>query len=81
MPVMDGFEATRIIRDQTSSVQNHAVPIIAMTAFAMKGDEARCLAEGMNDYIAKPVDAEVLVTKVDYWASADGFARGEIERP
>ena len=55
MPEMDGFEATAVIRDPDSRVLNHAVPIIAMTANAMKGDRERCLEVGMNNYLAKPV--------------------------
>ena len=53
MPVMDGFEATRIIRQDQ---KNHSLPIIAMTANAMSGDKERCIASGMDDHIAKPID-------------------------
>lgn len=56
MPVMDGVEATRIIRDPESRVLDHDVPIVALTAHAIKGDRERFLQAGMNDYIAKPVD-------------------------
>jgi PAS domain S-box-containing protein len=55
MPEMDGFEACRMIRDPESRVGDHKIPIIAMTAHAMKGDRERCLQEGMDDYISKPV--------------------------
>ena len=55
MPMMDGLEATRQIRNPQSNVPNHKIPIIAMTASAMKGDRERCLEAGMNDYLAKPI--------------------------
>ena len=58
MPVMDGFEATREIR-KLPSVKN-TIPIIAMTAHALKGDEEKCLAAGMNDYVAKPITQDRL---------------------
>jgi len=54
MPVMDGFEATRKIRDPKTGVKNPQIPIIALTAFAMKGDREKCLLCGMNDYLPKP---------------------------
>jgi PAS domain S-box-containing protein len=55
MPVMNGFEATQAIRDPRSGVRDPHIPIIAMTAHAMKGDREKCLEVGMNDYISKPV--------------------------
>ena len=51
MPEMDGLEATAIIRDPTSTVRDHAIPIIAMTANAFAEDRERCLAVGMNDFL------------------------------
>jgi CheY-like chemotaxis protein/two-component sensor histidine kinase len=58
MPVMDGFEATRSIRNGEQAGER--VPIIAMTAHAMEGDRDRCLAAGMDGYVAKPVSASTL---------------------
>ena len=55
MPEMDGFEATGVIRDPRSKVRRHDIPVIAMTAHAMKGDRERCLEAGMDDYVAKPI--------------------------
>jgi signal transduction histidine kinase/DNA-binding response OmpR family regulator len=65
MPVMDGFEATRRIREAGSGVMNPSIPIIAMTANAMQGDRQRCLDAGMNDYISKPVDPQQLARVVE----------------
>jgi PAS domain S-box-containing protein len=55
MPVMDGIEATRRIRDPQSGVLNHNVPIIAMTANVLASDREKCVAAGMNGFVAKPV--------------------------
>ena len=63
MPEMDGMEATRKIRNPQSAVQNHQIPIIAMTAHAMQGDREKCLEAGMNDYVSKPVSPQALVTR------------------
>jgi len=56
MPEMDGIEATRRIRDPETGCLDPAVPIVALTARAMWGDEQRCIHAGMNDYASKPVD-------------------------
>ena len=67
MPVMGGFEASSLIRDPHSKVLNHDIPIIAMTANAIKGDREKCIAAGMTDYIPKPVDPETLVRVLTKW--------------
>ncbi|WP_321491352.1 PAS domain S-box protein [uncultured Desulfobacter sp.] len=61
MPGMDGYQATRRIRDPETGVLDSNIPIIAMTAYAMQGDREKCLSNGMNDYISKPIDRDALV--------------------
>jgi len=67
MPEMDGFEATRRIRDPRSAVLHHGIPIIAMTAHAMQGDRERCLDAGMDDYVTKPISPQALAEALDRW--------------
>ena len=71
MPVMDGFEATRHVRSSQSAVQNHQVPIIAMTAHTMQGARERCLDAGMNDYVTKPVSPAALAEVLDRWLTRE----------
>jgi two-component system sensor histidine kinase/response regulator len=98
MPVMDGYEATKAIRDvEKSIVTGHSsvgrqstndkwqmtngrsiatrVPIVAMTAHALKGYRERCLEAGMDDYIAKPLRRKELVTMVDKWSKSNDDCR------
>lgn len=67
MPQMDGFAATAMIRNPDSKVKNHNIPIIAMTANAMKGDREYCIAAGMDDYLSKPVKKKELAAIVIKW--------------
>ena len=67
MPVMDGFEATRSIRRALPEI-----PIIALTADAMPADRDRCLSEGMNDYLAKPVELRLLERVLARWLPVSG---------
>jgi two-component system sensor histidine kinase/response regulator len=65
MPVMDGFSATRSIRARESRVIDRNVPIIALTALAMKDDKQRCLQAGMDDYLSKPVHPPKLIAMIE----------------
>ncbi|MBC8366661.1 response regulator, partial [bacterium] len=67
MPVMDGFEATRTIR--ASGGDCSSIPILALTASAVKKDKQLCLDAGMNDHIAKPVRADILKERLQFWLS------------
>jgi two-component system sensor histidine kinase/response regulator len=67
MPDMDGYQATRLIREGTAGKYYQQLPIIALTANAMKGDREDCLAAGMNDYLSKPLTPEALEKKLRAW--------------
>jgi CheY-like chemotaxis protein len=75
MPRMDGFDATAAIRGKPGEVGQ--VPIIALTAHAMKGDREKCLNAGMDDYLVKPLNAAELVDKVLDWARPRKVATSE----
>jgi CheY-like chemotaxis protein len=64
MPVMDGFAATRVIRSESRFAE---LPVIAMTAHALKGDRERCLEAGMNDYVSKPIAEQKLHAALARW--------------
>jgi signal transduction histidine kinase len=66
MPVMDGLEATRVIREELGL----SVPVVAITAYAMAGDRERFLAQGMNDYVAKPAGPDELSRVLERWGRA-----------
>ncbi|MBU3953681.1 MAG: response regulator [Proteobacteria bacterium] len=77
MPELDGYGATRKIREPNSLVKNPLVPVIALTAHAMKGDRDRCLEAGMNDYLTKPVKPKDLSRMLVKWLSQE---KGVISR-
>lgn len=81
MPEMDGFVATRQIRDPASAVLRHDLPVIAMTANALAGDRERCLAAGMNDYLAKPVKPEALDKMLETWLYQLGSPESDGKQP
>ncbi|MBV1883900.1 MAG: response regulator [Pseudomonadales bacterium] len=66
MPELDGYDATHEIRSRETQTGKH-IPIVAMTANAMDGEEARCLAAGMDDYLSKPVNVDELESKLRLW--------------
>lgn len=67
MPEMDGLEATQHIRQEEAEANKPHIPIIAMTAHALQSDRDRCLAAGMDDYVAKPVNPHELYTVLEKW--------------
>ena len=67
MPVMDGYEATALIRSGESSALDITVPIIAMTANSMTGDKEKCFTVGMNDYVSKPITPAQLQQVLQKW--------------
>jgi signal transduction histidine kinase/DNA-binding response OmpR family regulator len=71
MPVLDGFETTRRIRERERLRQSGRVPIIAITANALEADRHRCLASGMDDYMTKPFDLKTLEERVAKWCTTD----------
>jgi signal transduction histidine kinase/DNA-binding response OmpR family regulator/HPt (histidine-containing phosphotransfer) domain-containing protein len=81
MPVMDGFQATEFIRN-LADARKARIPIIAMTAHALKGDAERCLAAGMDAYISKPVKAEELIELIESFGSENASKKngGSVKR-
>lgn len=71
MPVMNGYEATGLIRQKEKEQQLPRTPIVAMTANAMAGDREKCLAAGMDDYLSKPINIKSLIEKLEHWLIHD----------
>ena len=71
MPKMSGYEATGHIRKMELSNKQRRTPILAMTANAMSGDKEKCLTAGMDDYLTKPVKADVLISRLTHWLNVD----------
>lgn len=67
MPVLDGYETTRITRKYLGDKINSNVPIIAVTANAMKGDQKKCIKAGMDDYLSKPLNRKNLKEMLEKW--------------
>ena len=78
MPVMDGYEATRCVRDPQSKVIDRLVAIVAMTANTMQGDREKCLAAGMDDFISKPVQPDKLQQVLQKWLPKQGASGAEL---
>ena len=79
MPVMDGFEATRQIRQWELEAQRPHLPIVALTAGAFEKDRQRCIESGMDDFLAKPVDIHRIIEVLNQWLDAARKARNRHE--
>jgi CheY-like chemotaxis protein/HPt (histidine-containing phosphotransfer) domain-containing protein len=75
MPVLDGYSATRAIREREAGQGDKRIPIIAMTANAMAGDREKCLASGMDDYLSKPLNRFLLETTIRKWMPVTALNR------
>lgn len=64
MPLMDGYDTLRVLKGNDMLKK---IPVIALTAKAMKGDREKCIDAGASDYISKPVDLKIFVEKMTYW--------------
>lgn len=73
MPKMDGYQATKVIREGKAGNNNKAIPIIALTANALQGDRNKCLEAGMNDYLAKPTSEYTLNHCLASWLNTDNM--------
>ncbi len=76
MPVMDGFGATRLIREYEARARGPRTPIIALTANALTGDRDHCIRQGMDDYLSKPIELRKLQILIAKWLGASTDAEG-----
>src|SRR5262249_17312143 len=76
MPEMGGLEATQAIRAR-ERIGDRRIPIVALPAPAMQGGRGRCLAAGMNEYLSKPIDVDLLIATVENLGSGAGTQAGE----
>lgn len=67
MPEMNGYEATAVIRDPSSAVRRHDIPVIALTGNVMKQDCEKCIAAGMDDHLPKPLNLDELLARLAKW--------------
>ncbi len=72
MPEMSGYEVIAVIRDPSSAVRRHDIPVIALTGNAMKHDRDNCLAAGMDDHLPKPLLLDDLLAKLELWLGSEG---------
>ncbi len=80
MPEMDGYQTTREIRNNKLYKELSKIPIIAMTANAMEGDKQKCLDAGMSDYLAKPIDPELLKEKLKRWLNSKEHNSTDVDK-
>src|SRR4029077_7994989 len=79
MPVMDGFTATRIIREFEAQSGQARTPIIALTANALTGDREHCLKQGMDDYLSKPIEQRQLSALVARWLGGESGSSDAVD--
>jgi len=73
MPELNGYQATKLIREDERKFGKPHTPIIAVTAHTLSGDEDRCRAAGMDDYLSKPVSIEATRAKIEQWGQSAGL--------